>query len=157
MKTTRTSLKLYKQRFHFSAAHFTIFSKNKRERLHGHNYYLSVDIEVTNKEEMEDYNNIKDTIEDICKRFDERTLIPEKSKHLNISKKENQIDLYFQEEIISLPKNDIILLPIENTTIELISYHLFNLIKKESNLSQRLIRIELSSGPGQSCIQEQIK
>ena len=38
------TIRLAKENMKFSAAHFTIFSASERERLHGHNFRVEVDI-----------------------------------------------------------------------------------------------------------------
>ena len=42
-----TTLHIEKEAHKFSAAHYTIFSATERERLHGHNYFVSVRIVAT--------------------------------------------------------------------------------------------------------------
>ncbi|MDB3933713.1 6-carboxytetrahydropterin synthase, partial [Luminiphilus sp.] len=42
--TRLTTLHIEKEAHKFSAAHYTIFSATERERLHGHNYFVSVRI-----------------------------------------------------------------------------------------------------------------
>ena len=37
-----TTLRIGKESHKFSAAHFTVFSASERERLHGHNYGVSI-------------------------------------------------------------------------------------------------------------------
>ena len=40
--TRLTTLHITKEVHKFSAAHYTIFTATERERLHGHNYFVSV-------------------------------------------------------------------------------------------------------------------
>ena len=40
------TIRLAKENMKFSAAHFTIFNASERERLHGHNFRVEVDIEA---------------------------------------------------------------------------------------------------------------
>lgn len=154
MAKTIHKLKLYKQRFHFSAAHFTIFSSSDREMLHGHNYYLKVELRAKDEDIFSDYNIAKNHITDVCESLNEKTLIPDKSPHLKIKKTASQVTVIFNTDTISLPCSDVYFLPIRNTTIEEVSKFVADKIFLKLKDSYEVINIELSSGPGQSCIQE---
>lgn len=80
------TLEIEKQFMHFAAAHFTIFSATERERLHGHNYYLAVNItgEIDNNGLCFDYNLPKERLRVICEELNEYMLLPELSPHLSI-------------------------------------------------------------------------
>ncbi len=42
----RTVIEITKEALHFAAAHFTLFSATERENLHGHNFYVALEIEA---------------------------------------------------------------------------------------------------------------
>ena len=69
--TQLATLHIEKQAHKFSAAHFTIFSETKRERLHGHNYGVSARIvaEMGSNGFSADYNVYKRCLQDLrCSR-----------------------------------------------------------------------------------------
>ncbi|MCH2191206.1 MAG: 6-carboxytetrahydropterin synthase [Gammaproteobacteria bacterium] len=149
------SINIEKSYLHFSAAHFTIFSATNRERLHGHNWRVGVEIGgyIDDNGLLFDYALYKEILKDLCHSFDEYTLIAEKSPYLDI--KEDDDFFHVTHNGINQPllKTDTILLPIENVTIEsLAHYFLELLVKDEARLDElNIISFELkvSSGPNQ--------
>lgn len=150
-----TSIEIEKSYLHFSAAHFTIFSASNRERLHGHNWRVAVEItsELGDEGLCFDYAIYKKILKDMCAQYDEYTLIAEQSPHLTITEDD---DFYFIEHNkITQPllKTDTILLPIKNVTIEaLADYFLSLMTADQANLEAlKIHRFEMrvSSGPNQ--------
>ena len=72
-----TTLYIDKESHKFSAAHYTIFSANSRERLHGHNYSVSVRIvaPVGGNGFSADYNLYKSRLKALCDSLDEYMLL----------------------------------------------------------------------------------
>ena len=154
MNGSVVSLRLFKQRFHFSSAHFTVFSATKRERLHGHNYYFGVEVYYSYPDEFLDYNLVKDQIEALCLSFDEYTLIPLNNPYVLVEHDFNgNVLVSFNGDVLSLPESDVRLIPVDNVTIEaLVIYFAEQLIEKIG--LYRKIVFSLSSGPGQSASYE---
>ena len=151
-----TTIRLAKEYLKFSAAHFTIFSAQERERLHGHNFLVSAEIDAAADDNgmCFNYGLFKNLIEECCQELDEYLLIPELSPHLQISEENNNYRVEFNGEIMLFLKSDTRLLPVKNSTVEEYSYYLLQrLLTLEPNFSQfdiRRIEISVSSGPGQS-------
>lgn len=145
------SLNLEKQRFHFSAGHFTIFSDGTREKIHGHNYYLGIELSYDKDRVVFDYNSVKHTLTEICEALDERFLIPENNEHIRIEQRQPECVFYFREEKFLMPGDDVIILPIKNTTVEEMVVHLGRTVDLQLGPEYSGIRLKLSSGPGQSC------
>ena len=143
------SLKLAKQRFHFSAAHFTIFSATERERLHGHNYFVEAEVFYRYPDGFIDYNQLKDRIEAVCQQFDEYTLLPLASPHLQVTVEANRCRVRFNQDEFLMPLDDVRLLPVDNITIEALAVYIGSLLKAEVRGYERLV-VTLSSGPGQA-------
>ena len=61
----------------FCAAHFTIFSGDERERLHGHNFLVRVAVTAPVGADglAFNYREIKTRIRDLCNELDEYTLL----------------------------------------------------------------------------------
>ena len=68
-----TTLYIDKESHKFSAAHYTIFSAEERERLHGHNYRVAVEIEAPLDPDglVVDFIQVKPYIRAICDELDE--------------------------------------------------------------------------------------
>lgn len=151
---------LSKEDMKFSIAHFTIFSKEKRERLHGHNYQLKVFIDLKNIENgmAFDYREVKVSIRSLCKRLDERFAVQELSPYLKITKNKEMISLKFAGEKMSFPADDVLLLPIENTTLECLGDYVIDQLLAGMSTGVRAnisaLGIKLSSGPGQTLVKK---
>ncbi len=113
---------LAKEPFKFSVSHFTIFSPEHAERLHGHNYQVSVSISVVEVDAKIglafDFNLVKPMIRKICDAMDERILIPERSPYLKIEKVGTQVRIQFNKKQYEFPMEDTIFLPLVNVTTE---------------------------------------
>ena len=150
-----TTIEIQKQYYHFSSAHFTVFSATERERLHGHNFRIGAAItgEVDDNGLCFDYAIYKKKLMHICSQFDEYTLIAEHSPHLKIESDEQYY--YIIHNGISQPllKTDTILLPVLNITIEELSHYILGLlIEDQQELSKLRVHemdVRVSSGPDQ--------
>ncbi len=155
MSTRYTTIEIEKEYLHFSAAHFTIFSATERERLHGHNFFVAINVtsEVGDNGMCFDYNDLKKKLRNMCEQYDEYMLIPAASPHLRIEEDDTRYILKFADETLTYHKADCLLLPILNVTVEELSSHLLDLLlaDKEAMTAMKLSEIELkvSSGPGQ--------
>lgn len=149
------SINIEKSYLHFSAAHFTIFSATERERLHGHNWRVGVEIGgcIDSNGLLFDYAIYKEILKDLCQSFDEYTLIAEKSPHLDI--KEDDDFFHVTHNGINQPllKTDTLLLPIENITIESLAHYFLELMVKDQERLDELniisFELKVSSGPNQ--------
>lgn len=150
-----TTITLSKEYQKFSAAHFTIFSATNRERLHGHNFSVTVAITVPVGDDglCFSYRIYKDILKQVCEELDEYVLIPEFSPHLKISEEGVYYHIEFNKEIIPLLKSDTKLLPIRNTTVEeFADYILKQLLLTNENADQfdiHKLEVKVFSGPGQ--------
>ena len=122
------AIHLAKEPFKFSVSHFTIFSPEHAERLHGHNYQVMVRIGVDQIDPKLglafDFNLIKPMIRTICDSMDERILIPERSPYLKIKKEGSQIRVQFNQKVYEFPIEDTICLPLVNVTTEELARHI---------------------------------
>ena len=150
-----TTIEIAKQNQHFSVGHFTIFSATERERLHGHNFRVAVAItgEVDDNGLCFDYAVYKKIIQDLCKRFDEYTLLAKHSPYMTI---EEEGDFYLAtHNNITVPflQADTILLPVRNVTIEEVSHYLLGEVLGDFKLIDELkihaFEMRVSSGPDQ--------
>ncbi len=115
-------LDLRKESFKFSCSHFTIFSADRAERLHGHNYYVRCQVHIDRISQdlgmAFDFNLIKPVIKNICEHLDEYVLIPKLSPYLKIAENGGQVKVQFGQKSYAFPKDDVRILPIANVTSE---------------------------------------
>lgn len=113
---------LAKEGFKFSAAHFTVFGADRAERLHGHNYYVTVDLELREISPAIgmalDFGEMKPLVLTLCARLDERTLVPEKSPYLKLEEKADALTVKFGPKTYQIPLDDIFRVPVTNITSE---------------------------------------
>jgi 6-pyruvoyltetrahydropterin/6-carboxytetrahydropterin synthase len=130
---SKTSLQLAKQNFKFSSAHFLIFDETSAERLHGHNYRVEVEIGTPSgagpvkqlgtaeRGFFIDFNVFKKYIKQTLDRWDERVLLPNEQKDMSFTEKGPSLEVRFRERFYVFPKNEVVRLPVNNTSVENLS------------------------------------
>ena len=107
----------------FSAAHFITFNGNICERLHGHNWRVAAEVSgpLDENHYVFDFIALRDGLQQIVNRLDHRMLLPTAHKAIRVSESEREVEVTFEQRRWIFPREDCILLPIENTTAELIA------------------------------------
>ena len=150
------SLEIYKEEFSFSAGHFTIFSATEREQLHGHNYHVSVafNIKIEHNGLSFDYRHYKKKILSLCDQLDRHFLLPSESPYLQLEDDGDYWIAHFNHKKIPFLKEDVIVLPLMNITIEELSHwFLQRVLEDQSDISRHAIHeitVKVYNGPGQS-------
>jgi 6-pyruvoyltetrahydropterin/6-carboxytetrahydropterin synthase len=130
---SQVTLHLAKQNFKFSAAHFLIFDAQSAEKLHGHNYQVTVDLDVPSEVDLAaqgffvDFNIFKREIKARLDQWDEVVLLPEKHPEMKIDRKGTSLEVRFRDRFYVFPANEVVLLPVTNTSVEQLS----NLLAQE--------------------------
>ena len=82
------TVRINKDRFKFSATHFTIFSETQAEALHGHNYQVCVDILFKSLDPetgiSAEFSELKEILQTLCDQLDEKILLPANSPFVKI-------------------------------------------------------------------------
>jgi len=121
---------LAKEDFKFACAHFTIFGDGRAELLHGHNYQVQVELSGSSLDEeglLVDIDVFKKALRGLCARLDSRTLLPAESPRLEWARDagdaadNGSIEIRFGTRGYRLPAADALLLPLVNTSIELLA------------------------------------
>lgn len=150
------NLEIHKDEFSFSAGHFTIFSATEREQLHGHNYYVSIAFNICIEQNglSFDYRIYKKKILALCDKLDRHFLLPQFSPYLKIEEEGDYWLAEFNHKKLPFLKDDVIILPLTNITIEELSHwFLQNIITDKNELSLHAIHgieVKVYNGPGQS-------
>lgn len=113
--------------FRFNCAHFIAF-KGFRERLHGHNYRLSVKITgvdtIGHDGYVIDFGDIKKATRKLCKAMNEFFICPMNSDVLEISEVDSQMCLVCEDgSEFSFPKKDVLALPIVHSSAEELAHY----------------------------------
>jgi len=127
------SIEVAKDYFNFASAHFLIFANGKREPLHGHNYQVSVKLEgeLDRAGVVLDFISFKPLVKQICDNLDHRTLIQTESPIIKVQKRAKEIEVRYRQQKIILPKTDVILLPLANTSTELLAEYVSQKIRRQ--------------------------
>ncbi|MEO8201856.1 MAG: 6-pyruvoyl tetrahydropterin synthase family protein [Gemmatimonadota bacterium] len=142
----------------FSSAHFITFSGHQCESLHGHNYRVGVTVEGDVDPEcafVVDFAILKDVIRGLLKPMDHRVLLPTKNAKLAFREEgESLIVDYFGKRRFIFPLTDCCLLPITNTTAEMIAEYLAQQVGPPLARFSRLaaIEIEVEESVGQAAV-----
>lgn len=147
------TLHIDKQANKFSSAHYTIFSATERERLHGHNYFVTARIVAAMGENgfSADYNVYKRRIKAICDRYDEYMLLPEFSPYQTIERVGDEIHAHFNGRVLKFLADETWVLPVANVTVEELSHLLLReLIESEPDPDLVEVELTVSSGSGQA-------
>lgn len=140
----------------FSAAHFITFSGSACERLHGHNYRVAAEVEgpLDENQYVVDFVVLRDTLKAILKDLDHRMLLPTGHPLIRVATSDNEVEVVFAERRWVFPRGDCVLLPISNTTAELLARHigtqLLDRLQKHLGTRPIRVRIEVDESYGQS-------
>ena len=149
-------LNLSKQNMKFSAAHFLIFDETHAERLHGHNYQVQVRLKIPWSEQNElgygvDFGVLKKILKEKLDQWDEYVLLPAKHKDSKSQVQGESLEVRFRERRYVFPQNEVILLPIVNTSVELLSELLGEVLWVEfSKLGLLAMCVQVEETAGQS-------
>lgn len=158
MKTT-SFLKLEKENFKFSSAHFLIFDEHSAEMLHGHNYKVKVmlyekpGVDSQKYGYLIDFGVIKKVIKQLCDDWDEHILLPQQHPDIKVSKNPtyDNYDVLFRDRFYSFPVKETLLLPVVNTSVEQLS-KLFaeKLLEKVKMFPISAVEVNIEETSGQS-------
>lgn len=149
---------VYKQDFDFSAAHFITYS-GRCETLHGHNYRVEVSLSGQNGPDAFLYNfsDLKPLVRQECKALDHMMLLAARNPLIKYTEQGQDLEVIFETRRYVFPKNEVVLLPIENTTAEALAFHLLSRIKEGMHQQNRIefknlqrIEVMVEEQPGQA-------
>lgn len=144
----------------FSSAHFITFRGHQCETLHGHNYRVGVTVEGNVDDEclfVVDFSILKKVVRKLTDEIDHRVLLPLKNPKLAFRDEgdHRHVD-YFGKWTYSFPQVDCAMLPIENTTAEMLAQYFALRVREDlaamgvRNLGAIEIEVEESFGQAAS-------
>ncbi len=146
---------LAKQDFKFSCAHFLVFDADQAELLHGHNYQVSVELRgqsLDGEGLLIDMARAKARIRRACGRLDNRTLVPERNRHLIVKRGQDHVEIQFRERTYRFPLADVALLDQINTSVEVLARMLWReLVDGMDEPGVEELAVSVSQTSGQSC------
>jgi|SRR5688572_15117322 len=144
----------------FASAHFITFAGHRCEGLHGHNYRVSVTIEGALNEEawfVFDFVELKRIMRRLCDEIDHLVLLPLKSDRVKVTEEGDVVRVGVDgKPRYVFPRKDCALLPIPNTTVEmlaqLLTERLQAALSDEGAKGLMAIEMEVEENFGQSAI-----
>lgn len=129
----RFSIEVDKDYFNFASAHFLIFADGRREALHGHNYQVSVAVEgeLDKAGVVLNFITFKPLIKEVCDALDHRTLVPADNALIKIRSAQRETQILYKKERLVLPRRDMVILPLANTSTELLAEYLAGQIRRK--------------------------
>ena len=119
----------------FASAHFITFKGHQCETLHGHNYRVGVAVEGAVEAEtlfVLDFSVLKQITRKLVDRIDHKVLLPTLNPKLAFREDGDRIAVdYFGQPTYVFPKRDCALLPIPNSTAEMLAQYLGSQVREE--------------------------
>jgi len=142
----------------FASAHFITFRGHQCESLHGHNYRVGVAVEGTVDAEclfVLDFSVLKQITRRLVDEIDHKVLLPTLNPKLAYREEGDRLAVeYFGEPTYVFPKRDCALLPIQNSTAEMLAQYLGSRVREELMRSGythlTLLEFEVEENYGQS-------
>lgn len=130
MSQPEFSVEVAKADMKFNAAHFIAF-RGYRERLHGHNYTLSVKVSgsdtIGSDGYLIDFGDIKKAARSVCKEMNEYFLLPMNSDVMTITESTGEQLCMVCEDgsKFEMPKRDCKLLPLVHSSAEELAHYIW--------------------------------
>lgn len=140
----------------FSSAHFITFAGHRCEALHGHNYRVAAAIEGAIDTEswyVLDFSVLKHLMKRLCDDIDHKVLLPLSNPKLTVTEQGDTITVAYQGQTrYVFPRSDCALLPIPNTTVEMLAQYLAGRVQAElpSSVQVSAVEVEVEENFGQS-------
>jgi 6-pyruvoyltetrahydropterin/6-carboxytetrahydropterin synthase len=143
----------------FSAAHFITFAGHC-ERLHGHNYHVAAEIDgpLDANALVVDFVALRAMLVEITRLLDHYVLLPTEHPLIHVTETGDEVTATFENRRWILPRGDCQLLPVANTTAELLARHigqaLLAALDAQLGFIPLRLRVELDECDGQLGIWE---
>ena len=107
----------------FAAAHFVTYDRDQSEPLHGHNYRAAVSIEGPLDENHYVFNFVplKRKLRTLTDSLDHHMLLPTGNPVIEVKEDGDSVRVRQVGKDYVFPKEDVVILPIANTTAELLA------------------------------------
>lgn len=151
----RYTVRVTKDYLVFCSGHFITYQGNECERLHGHNYRVAVEVDagLDANHYVFDFIALKNLMRELTDQLDHRMLVPTRSKLIVVAEQAGGVRLRFRDKEWEFPREDCVLLPIENTTAELLAGYLAGRLREELRTRHQFapdaVRVEVEESFGQ--------
>ncbi|MEZ4503408.1 MAG: 6-carboxytetrahydropterin synthase [Dehalococcoidia bacterium] len=142
-------------RLRFAASHMATLG-DELEPLHGHNYIVRCRVEgaLTSDRWVIDFSVLKRLVREACEALDHRFLLQRNSTILEIGEVDGGWEIGFGDRRYLFPASDVVALPIENTTAELlaewIAERVAGALASSGHSTIERLAVDVEEMPGQS-------
>src|SRR5262245_32948036 len=160
MSAERYQVRVTKDHLVFCSGHFISYAGHQCERLHGHNYRATVEIEGPLDENFYvfDFIALKARTKEIADELDHHMLLATRNALIHVEEQGASVRVRYRDREWTFPRDDCVLLPIENTTAELIARYiaqrLVTALRQQHRFTPEILRIEVEENVGQSATYE---
>src|SRR6266849_4282997 len=155
MTTPRYKVRVTKDHLVFCSGHFISYEGDKCERLHGHNYRTAVEIEhdLDRNSYVFDFIALKQRTKAITDDLDHRMMLPTQNPQISVTEETRSVHVRYRDREWLFPRGDCVLLPIENTTAELLARYigqrLLADLRQQHQFVPQVLRVEVEESMGQ--------
>jgi 6-pyruvoyltetrahydropterin/6-carboxytetrahydropterin synthase len=157
---TQYSITVSKESLSFAAGHFITYGGGLCETLHGHNYRAGVTLtgELDEHALVYDFVRLKSEMTELTGKLDHKMLLPLDNPLLQIHRDSGEVEVKYGANRYVFPEQDVIFLPVANTTAELLAGHLADRLVAHlaevgaTNIHQIEVEVEESFGQSGWCI-----
>ncbi|HUT12190.1 MAG TPA: 6-pyruvoyl tetrahydropterin synthase family protein [Thermoguttaceae bacterium] len=143
----------------FSAAHFITLEGSTCEPLHGHNYHVAAEVHGPLGPDgvVIDFVLLRETLREIVGELDQRVLLPSDNPLVRLTTGPGEIEVVCGRRRWSFPRQDCLVLPMANTTAELLAAYLGRRLLDELESGCRVrpamvrVRVEERRGISAEC------
>ncbi|MGL6096166.1 MAG: 6-pyruvoyl trahydropterin synthase family protein [Fimbriiglobus sp.] len=157
----RFVVRVTKDHLVFCCGHFISYDGHQCERLHGHNYRAAVEVEGPLSPVdfyVFDFVALKHRTKEITDELDHHMLVATRNPVIGVEETADRVRVTYKDREWVFPRGDCVLLPIENTTAELIARYLAGrllaALKERHGFTPTVLRVEVEENVGQSATYE---
>jgi 6-pyruvoyltetrahydropterin/6-carboxytetrahydropterin synthase len=157
MRGVKHRISIAREQYKFSCAHMTVFADGSKERLHGHNYTIAVDVDVDRIDlaSMLPFAPIKAALAELCANWKEHVLVATKNPFFELLRDEHELEFRLCGDRYVMPRQDALLLPIDNISVEALAAHIADLLSPRlRNTTARTLTVTVEESPGQGASSE---
>lgn len=142
----------------FAAAHFITFPGHRCETLHGHNYRTRVVVEGALNPEAHyvlDFGELKDVMKRLTDEIDHKVLLPLENPKVQVREAGDTVSVAVAgKPRYVFPRGDCALLPLPNTTVEMLAQYLAGRVReallRSGEVGLKAVEVEVEENFGQS-------
>jgi 6-pyruvoyltetrahydropterin/6-carboxytetrahydropterin synthase len=156
MPNERFEVSVARDHLVFCCGHFISYDGHQCERLHGHNYRAAVEVEgpLTADWYVFDFTALRARAKEITDELDHHMLLATANPVIKLEETVSSVRVRYKDREWLFPRGDCVLLPIENTTAELIARYIAGrlaaVLRERHNFVPEVMRVEVEESVGVS-------